>query len=214
MTAVPGSPRPLKGALIGLDPADPLASFVPFQYNPFELTRSLEPQYSRSGHTPAGTQFLAGPPTEMIRLAIELNAADKLGAGDAIAKQFGIYPQLAAIEEMMTPKVATVAAMLAAAAAGSIELVPRSAPITLFIWGKQRIQPVEITSYSVTETYHDARLNPIAAKVDLGLRCLNFQDFNLGDAGMVLAIADMVVKEALAVVGSVSGGLDLLTGGS
>ena len=42
MTTFPCSPRLLKGALIGLDPFNPLASVVLFQYNPDTLTRRLE----------------------------------------------------------------------------------------------------------------------------------------------------------------------------
>jgi len=33
MTAFPGSPRLLKGAIIGVDPSNPLASVVVSQYN-------------------------------------------------------------------------------------------------------------------------------------------------------------------------------------
>ena len=42
MTTFPGSPRPRKGAIVGLDPVDPLASVIVFQYNPDTLTRRLE----------------------------------------------------------------------------------------------------------------------------------------------------------------------------
>ena len=42
MTTFPGSPRLIKGALVGLDPANPLASVIVFQYNPDAITRRLE----------------------------------------------------------------------------------------------------------------------------------------------------------------------------
>jgi len=41
MTTFPGSPKLVKGALIGLDPFNPLASVIVFQYNSAELTRTL-----------------------------------------------------------------------------------------------------------------------------------------------------------------------------
>ena len=41
MTTFPGSPRLQKGAIVGIDPFNPLASVVVFQYNPWELTRTL-----------------------------------------------------------------------------------------------------------------------------------------------------------------------------
>ncbi len=42
MTTFPGSPRLLKGALVGLDPLNPVASVIVFQYNPETRTRRLE----------------------------------------------------------------------------------------------------------------------------------------------------------------------------
>jgi len=41
MSAFLASPRLLKGAMIGIDPFNPLASATVFQYNPQKLTRSL-----------------------------------------------------------------------------------------------------------------------------------------------------------------------------
>ena len=42
MSTFPGSPRLIKGALIGIDPLNPLASIVVFQYNSDTMTRRLE----------------------------------------------------------------------------------------------------------------------------------------------------------------------------
>jgi hypothetical protein len=44
MSTFPGFPRLQKGALIGMDPLNPLASVVVFQYNPETLTRTISPQ--------------------------------------------------------------------------------------------------------------------------------------------------------------------------
>ena len=41
MTTFPNAPRLLKGAIIGIDMFNPLASVVVFQYNPETLTRTL-----------------------------------------------------------------------------------------------------------------------------------------------------------------------------
>ncbi len=49
MTSFPGSPKVLKGAIIGIDIFNPLASVVVFQYNPGQISRSLDPQYSEAG---------------------------------------------------------------------------------------------------------------------------------------------------------------------
>jgi len=44
MSAFPGSPRLLKGALVGIDPLVPIPNVVVFQYNPDTMTRRLEPR--------------------------------------------------------------------------------------------------------------------------------------------------------------------------
>jgi hypothetical protein len=44
MTTFPGSPRLLKGAIVGLDPVNALASVIVFQYNPDTLKSFLQAQ--------------------------------------------------------------------------------------------------------------------------------------------------------------------------
>ena len=41
MTTFPGAPRLMKGAIVGIDPFNPLASVIIFAYNPHTLTRTL-----------------------------------------------------------------------------------------------------------------------------------------------------------------------------
>ncbi|MGD8405170.1 MAG: hypothetical protein PVJ21_16020 [Anaerolineales bacterium] len=45
MTTSPGPPRLLKGALVGTDPVNPLASVIVFQYNRDTMTRRSEARY-------------------------------------------------------------------------------------------------------------------------------------------------------------------------
>lgn len=42
MTTFPCSPLSVKGALVGIDPANPVANVIIFQYNPETMTRRLE----------------------------------------------------------------------------------------------------------------------------------------------------------------------------
>ncbi len=42
MTTFPASPRLIKGALIGIDIFNPLASLIVFQYNPETMTRRVD----------------------------------------------------------------------------------------------------------------------------------------------------------------------------
>jgi hypothetical protein len=41
------------------------------------------------------------------------------------------------------------------------------APLTLYVWSKQRVLPVLLTKLSVTEEAFDINLNPIRAKICL-----------------------------------------------
>src|SRR5260221_8893790 len=171
MTTFPGSPKVQKGALIGIDPANPLASVVVFQYNPDTLTRSLTPQTSGGEPTSSGRAEalrLKGPPVETINLDVEIDAVDQLEKGDSLAGTLGIYPALSALEMLLYPKSALVIANEILAAIGIIEIIPPEAPLTLLVWNVKRILPVRLTTFSITEEAFDPALNPIRAKVSLG----------------------------------------------
>src|SRR6185369_10912081 len=110
MSSFPGSPRLLKGALIGVDPLNPLGAVVVFQYNPDTMTRKLEPR-AVSAEGDRGEAFrLTGPPKETITLSIEIDATDQLEQANPVAVATGIYPTLAALEMLLYPKTAAVIA--------------------------------------------------------------------------------------------------------
>jgi hypothetical protein len=71
MTTFPGSPRLLKGAIIGIDPFNPLASVVIFQYNPDTLTRTITTQTTGGDADKGEALRLKGPPQETIKLDID-----------------------------------------------------------------------------------------------------------------------------------------------
>src|SRR4051812_47655392 len=106
VSSFPGSPRLLKGALVGLDPANPLASVVVFQYNPDTMTRRLEPRTSGGGDDADRSEALrlTGPPKETISLNVEVDATDGLEQGDPLAIASGVYPTLSALEMLLYPK--------------------------------------------------------------------------------------------------------------
>jgi hypothetical protein len=204
MTTFPGSPRLMKGAIIGIDPFNPLASIVLFQYNPDTLTRTLTAQTTGGqGGDRSEAMRLKGAPTEDIRLDVEIDATDQLEKGDGLTAAMGIYPQLSALEMLIYPKSALVIANTVLLAAGTIEVIPAIAPLTLFIWGPKRILPVRLTSFSITEEAYDTGLNPIRAKVSLGLRVLSYNDLSLTHPGYAIFLAHQVVKEIMATIGSV-----------
>lgn len=200
MTTFPGSPRLLKGALVGLDPLNPLASIVVFQYNPDTLTRRVDAR--STGGTDGGDRSeafrLSGPPKETITLNIEIDAADQLEQANPLAVTMGVYPTLSALEMLLYPKSAKVIADTVLAQLGNIEIIPPEAPLTLFVWGAKRVLPVRLTSLSITEEAYDTGLNPIRAKVDLSLYVLSYADLKLTHPGYTLFLAHQIAKEIMA----------------
>jgi len=209
MTTFPGSPRLLKGAIIGIDPFNPLASVILFQYNPDTLTRRLTAQVAGSGgyggYIDRGEALrFKGPPDESFSLEVEIDATDQLEQGDAKATSMGIHPVLASLEMLLYPKSAVMIANDVLAAIGVIEVIQPEAPLTLFVWGQKRVLPVRLTSFSITEEAFDPHLNPIRAKVSLELQVLNYQDLGLASVGGALFMVHQVAKEAMATASGVN----------
>ena len=213
MTTFPGSPRLTKGALVGFDPFNPLASVIVFQYNPTTMTRTLEASAAPSPGSRSEVLRLTGAPAETINLKVELDAADQLEVGNGVAQDMGIYPQLSALEMLLYPKSSLVIANTVLMAAGVLEVVPPSGPFTLFVWGPKRVLPVRVESFSIEEQEYDPSLNPIRADVTLGLRVLSYNDFSITHPGYALFLAHQVTQEVMAVVGSVGNVADVLGGG-
>lgn len=199
MSSAPNAPLLLKGAIVGLDPMNPLASIIPFQYNPDQLTRTLTANHAGEGHSNAGEVLrLKGPPRETIQLDVELDATEQLEQSKIPGAVMGVYPQLSALEMLLYPKSALVLANEVLALAGIIEVIPPQAPLTLLIWGPKRVLPVRLTEFSITEEAFDTRLNPIRARVRLGLRVLTYQDLGMASIGGATFMVHQVVKEVMA----------------
>jgi hypothetical protein len=203
MTTFPGSPQVQKGALIGLDPLNPLASVIVFQYNPDTMSRTLTAQ-TTGGNADRGEALrLKGPPQETIGLEVEIDATDQLERAQFPATGLGIYPTLASLEMLLYPKSALTIANEVLAAVGMIEVIPAEAPLTLFVWGVKRILPVRLSQFTITEEAYDPDLNPIRAKVRLDLRVLNYHDLGLLSVGGALFMGHQIAKEVMATIGGV-----------
>ncbi len=203
MTTFPGSPRLQKGAIVGLDPFNPLASVIVFQYNPDTLTRTLTAQTTGGNPDRGEALRLKGPPEEKIALEVEIDAADQLEQAKFPATQLGVHPTLASLEMLLYPKSTLVIANEVLANLGVIEVIPPEAPLTLFIWGIKRVVPVRLSQFTITEEAFDPSLNPIRAKVRLDLRVLNYHDLGLLSVGGALFMAHQVIKEVMATIGGV-----------
>jgi len=193
------SPRLQKGAIISLDPTLGIQQgSISLQYNPESITRSLKPQ--TVGDQPDRTEVLrlTGPPVETISCTVEIDATDQLAAGDSNAMSFGIQPQLAALEMLIYPSSTTLIANEVLTLIGTIEILPAESNLTLFAWSKSRITPVRITEMEITEEEFDPQLNPIRAKVRLGMRVLNVNDVGFLNPAGALYMVYQIQKEALA----------------
>jgi hypothetical protein len=84
------------------------------------------------------------------------------------------------------------------AQAGTLEVIPPEAPLTLFVWGPARVLPVRVTGFSITEEAFDTLLNPIRAKVDLTLNVLSTADLKVTNPGYTIFMAHQIAKEVVA----------------
>ena len=211
MSSYPGSPYLLKGGIVLINPVSAaIERIISLQYNPDSLSRSFQVQ-GMEGDNGSHSEALRlkGPPVETIKLEAELDATDQLEAADPGAVQSGLQVQLSALETIIYPTSSQLLKNNRLAEAGNMEIIPMEAPITLFIWNKDRILPVRITEFSITEEAFDVNLNPIRAKISIGMRVLSVDDLGFGNKGSSIFMNYLQNKERLAGL-SVSGNLNSL----
>jgi hypothetical protein len=166
---------------------------VVFQFNPVELRRQRSLAFAAPRGLQAGDRAGAlrrfharqrdltkvrdlqdvAVSEEVIAFDIRLDASDGLDEGDAVTEQFGIAPRLATLELMVQPKDESVIGQALGALLGSpggFSFTKRpNPPLVLFVWGRKRVMPVNITSLAIAETEYSADLNPLRATVSVGL---------------------------------------------
>ncbi len=201
MSSFPNSPKLLKGGLVLIDPGTAMVQrIIALQYNPDSLSRSFQIKGvgAESGDRSEALR-LKGPPVETIKVEAELDATDQLELADTKATAVGIHPQLAALEMIVYPTSGQLLTNNRLAQAGKLEIAPMEMPLTLFVWSKTRVVPVRLTEFSVTEEAFDPALNPIRAKVSLGMRVLTVDDVGFSHKAGTLFMSYLQVKEQLAV---------------
>jgi hypothetical protein len=181
----------LKGAFVeyGTDLIGPIPNVVIFQFNPEALSRTfVVPQRPNTGNEREQSQ--AGEAViEKIALTAHFTAADMLDENKALARLFGIGPQLAALEKMVIPggKIAGLIGAAIDAVGDALGLgggddaptqpIPRQAyPKLLFLWGLTRVHPVKIESMRISELEYDNLLNPVRAEVDIEIAIIKVDD--------------------------------------
>lgn len=201
MSGLKASPRLVKGGIVIADAVSlAVRRVITLQYNPETITRTLQAQGMAGSGERSEALRLTGPAVETIKLDAELDATDRLEFPDqnATTLEVGLHPQIAALEALINPTTAELVSARAQAAAGTIEIAPAPAPLTLFVWSAQRTVPVRITELSVVEDTFDERLNPIRAKVSLSLRVLSVDDLGFAHPGGTVFMGYLKRKENLA----------------
>ena len=196
------APRLVKGGIVQVDVTTGTpVRVIALQYNPDSLTRTLQIQATGGEHADQSQALrLKGPAIETLKLEAEIDATDRLEFPDQNADTvaLGIHPQLAALETIIYPKSSQLLSNNQLARGGTLEIAPMETPLTLFIWSKSRIVPVRLTEFSVTEDAFDIALNPLRAKISLGMRVLSVNDLGFDHKGGGLFMAYLQAKEQLA----------------
>lgn len=192
MSGFSNKPKILRGAFVEYGLSIP-PLFVVFQFNPVQLTRNRSLSYAAPSSAQGGGQQgtlrdfhkryddltdlqeaqQVTVQEEVIGFEIRLDATDKLDAGDFIAGQFGIAPELSTLELMVHPKEESIlgqalGSLLGSSGGFSFTRKPNP-PLILFIWGRKRVLPVNINSLNITEILYSPDLNPIRATATVSL---------------------------------------------
>ncbi|MEH2070100.1 MAG: hypothetical protein V7K47_18385 [Nostoc sp.] len=184
------SPKTLKATIAILNAVTLLPKgLIVLQYNPETLRRTLQ---VRGAGAEGGDRLealrLVAPPQETIQLEAEIDATDQLEfpKKNPHTVMFGIYPQLAALENLIYPKSSQIKKNNQLARRGVLEILPIEADLSVFIWSLNRVMPVRLSEFSITEEGFDSRLNPIRAKVSLGMQVLSTNDLRYNHKGSKL----------------------------
>jgi Contractile injection system tube protein len=188
-------PRILRGAFVEYGLAVPPAMVV-FQLNPVELARhralrvsvphGLVPgdgedrlrRYHRSEGDLAKVRDAQTVTVaeETITLSVRLDATDALDEGDGMAQEFGVLPRLSTLELMVAPRgeslIASTIADALADRTGYRFTPAANPPLVLFVWGRKRVLPVNITGMDITETLFDTTLTPVRATVTVQMTAI------------------------------------------
>jgi hypothetical protein len=203
-TGYPRSPRFLKGGLVAYQLPDLLPTIIVFQYNPEEMSHSLQGRQGGGGGK-ADALRVNGPPEQTFTFTMDLDATDQLEQPqqNPITLQHGLHPVIAALERLMHPSYVSVVANEALALFGSAFILAEQAPLALLVWGPRRVLPVQVHSLTIKEQAFDQNLNPIRATADVSLRVLTYRDLDVTNPGYWVYMASFTQKEVLAGINTI-----------
>lgn len=176
-------PRLTKGALVDIDPMIVPPLIVQFQFNPETIQRkktiSLRDPSPLKGHedrAPLGQTLGEAQSTttspETIAIDIRLDASDRLEQADPATRQFGVLPDLSALELMATPRPPSPFFAQLGLSSDLGFSGQDATPVLVFVWGRFRVFAVRITDLTINETEHSPDLNPTRVIASLSLQVL------------------------------------------
>ena len=164
------SPRLLKGGIVVVDPeTGRVLRVIALQYNPDTLTRTLQvqatggerrrPVRGAAAQGRGGRDDQARGRDRRDRPARATRTRTRTRSRSASTRSSRRSRRSSSRAPTTCRRTTTLAG------SGVLEVLPLEAPLTLFVWSKQRVVPVRVTDLSVTEEAFDVALNPIRAKV-------------------------------------------------
>jgi hypothetical protein len=220
----PLRPKLLKGALAVYESDDPgtQPEIIVFQCNPEQLKRTLANRTppsptSNTGAAKEDVMRVWGAPVEIANLTVVLNAVDQPAGVPGLneqrgAAQHGLYPTLAVMEMLLYPPTLRIQNNQKLAEEGAVQISSEKLPLTLLVWGESRVVPILLTNFSITEEAFDQNLNPIQAKVELGMRVLTYMELKESGLGRNAYLAYQRQKETFAQQYSSGGDTREITG--
>lgn len=179
---------------------------VAFQYNPDRVQRKVAASAAAGAERGGEPLRLVGPPTETLTLELELDARDVLGGEAEHAKvaAHGVRHQIAALESMLYPARERLRRNHRRAKRGVLEIVAVESPLTLLVWGDERVVPVKLSDLSVNEEGFDTELRPTRARLEVSMRVLSVADLGFEHRGADVYLRHHEAIERLAKLGSIS----------
>jgi hypothetical protein len=179
----------LRGAFIAYEPGGypDNKRVIPFRFNPEALSRTVAVEAGQSGGgvegaapgaaaepaAEASADASAGALKESFSVQIRLDFADREQSVSGLDEEFGIAPEIAAIEDLLYP-----AETESEASSDGTEPVrpARPRPTVLLVWGRKRVLPVRIASLKIDESVYNNHLNPVRAEIEASLEVLGEAD--------------------------------------
>ncbi len=171
--------------------AGAIARFLPFRFNPEDLSRQLSIEQAQgqgaqpgggaagsSGEGNAADQGAdadSGSLKEAFSVVLRFDLAYREEHANAnMPVEFGILPEISALEDLMHP----VESVTDQPSDGSEPTRARGRrPLVLFVWGERRVVPVKIIGMAINEQFFNGQLYPTRAEVEL-----SFETLGEGDA--------------------------------